>query len=148
MTLIPNLTFTELWMVSVEHLQRVWHASRECLPLRTPCFVPFSGPAYALIVETKISRLYTDLMIVPNLIFTEWRGFHGFFTAGVACQLGALTLPDTWFRPLFRTCLCSNCWDQIPQTWHVFTRLFRLNTPWYFLDFARNNRNSTSLNWC
>ena len=28
------------------------------------------------------------------------------------------------------------CWDQIPRTCHVFTRLFTLNTPWYFLDFA------------
>ena len=34
------------------------------------------------------------------------------------------------------TCLCSNCWDQIPRTCHVFTRLFTSNTPWYFLDFA------------
>ena len=33
-------------------------------------------------------------------------------------------------------CLCSNCWDQIPRTCHVFTRLFTSNTPWYFLDFA------------
>ena len=38
--------------------------------------------------------------------------------------------------PLLGTCLCSNCWDQIPRTCHVFTRLFALNTPWYFLDFA------------
>ena len=28
------------------------------------------------------------------------------------------------------------CWDQIPRTCHVFTRLFTSNTPWYFLDFA------------
>ena len=64
MTSIPSLTFTELWVVSKEHLQRVWLASRERLPFRTPGSVP-----------------------------------------------------------LFGTCLCSNCWDQIP-------------TPWYFLDFA------------
>ena len=32
--------------------------------------------------------------------------------------------------------LCSNCLDQIPRTCHVFTRLFTLNTLWYFLDFA------------
>ena len=36
MTFIPSLTFTELWVVSMEHLQRVWLASRERLPLRTP----------------------------------------------------------------------------------------------------------------
>ena len=77
MTFIPSLTFTELWVVSMEHLQRVWLASRERLPFRTPGSVP-----------------------------------------------------------LFGTCLCSNCWDQIPRTCHVSTRPFALNTPWYFLDFA------------
>ena len=77
MTLIPRLTFTELWVVSKEHLQRVWHVSGESLAFRT---------------------------------------------------LGSV--------PLFGTCLCSNCWNQIPRTCHVLTRLFTLNTPWYFLDFA------------
>ena len=32
MTFIPSLTFTELWVVSMEHLQRVWLASRERFP--------------------------------------------------------------------------------------------------------------------
>ena len=61
MTLIQSFTFTELWVVSMEHLQRLWHARREHLPFRTP------GSA-----------------------------------------------------PLFETCLCSNCWDQIPGTCHFF----------------------------
>ena len=43
-----------------------------------------------------------------------------------------LTLQETWSPPLFGTCLCSNCGNQIPQTYHAFTRLFTLNTPWYF----------------
>ena len=65
MTLIPSLTLTKLWVVSMEHLQRVWLASRERLPFRTPGSVP-----------------------------------------------------------LFGTCLCCNCWDQIPRICNVFTRLF------------------------
>ena len=36
---------------------------------------------------------------LPKLTFTKLRGFHGAFSTGVACQQGALTLPDTWFRP-------------------------------------------------
>ena len=100
MTFLPNLTFTELWVVSMEHLERVWLASRERLPLRTPGSVPlYGGLACALIVETSFPRLYTDLMTVPKLTFTELRGFHGAFATGVASQQGALTLPDTWFRP-------------------------------------------------
>ena len=77
-----------------------------------------------------------------NYLYTEFdlhrimSGFRRAFATGVACQQGTLTLPDFWFRPLFGTCLCSNCWDQIPRTCHVFNRLFTLNTPWYFLDFA------------
>ena len=43
MTFIPSLTFTELWVVSMEHLQRVWLASRERLPFRTPGSVPHFG---------------------------------------------------------------------------------------------------------
>ena len=66
-----------LWVVSMEHLQRVWRASGERLPFRTPDSVPHCG-----------------------------------------------------------TCLCCNCWDRIPWTCHVFTRLLTSNTPWYFLDFA------------
>ena len=59
-----ELDLHRLWLVSMEHLQRVWHASRKRLPFRTPGSVPHCG-----------------------------------------------------------TCLCSNCWDQIPRTCNVFTRL-------------------------
>ena len=49
-----ELDLHRLWVVSMEHLQRVWHASRERLPLRTPGYVPLlgGGLACALIVET------------------------------------------------------------------------------------------------
>ena len=93
MTLLPIYTFNELWVVSMEHLRRVVHASKERLPFRIPGSVP-----------------------------------------------------------LFGTCLCSNCWDQIPRTCHVFTRLFTLNTPWYsFFDFASwtyfSSYNKTFCQW-
>ena len=42
--------------------------------------------------------------------------------------------------PLFETCWCSNCWDQIPRTCHVLSRLFTLNIPWYFLGSASVNK--------
>ena len=49
-----NLTECEfqLTLASIEHLQRVWHADRGCLLLRTPDPVPF-GLAYVLLVETN-----------------------------------------------------------------------------------------------
>ena len=46
----------------MEHLQRVWHASRERLPFRTPGSVPILGLANALIVETKFLELAMSLL--------------------------------------------------------------------------------------
>ena len=62
MTFIPSLTFTELWVVSMEHMQRVWLASRERLPFRTPGSVPHFGLANAPIVETKLLELAMSLL--------------------------------------------------------------------------------------
>ena len=42
MTFIPILTLIDSRVVSMEHLQRVWHANKESsLPFWTPCSVPF-----------------------------------------------------------------------------------------------------------
>ena len=46
----------------MEHMQRVWLASRERLPFRTPGPVPHSGLANAPIVETKFLELAMSLL--------------------------------------------------------------------------------------
>ena len=51
-TLYRTRPFTEFWVVSIQHLRRVWHADRGRLLLRTPGPVPF-GLAYVLLVETN-----------------------------------------------------------------------------------------------
>ena len=71
-TLYRTRPFTEFWVVSIEHLRQVWHADRGRLPLRTPSSAPFWGLAYAVCWD-QFSRLYTELMTVPNLILTELR---------------------------------------------------------------------------
>ena len=58
-TLYRTRPFTEFWVVSIEHLRRVWHADRGRLLLRTPDPVP-SGLAYVLLIET---------ISFPNLSF-------------------------------------------------------------------------------
>ena len=69
-------------------------------------FPPISWPWYrfwglhVLRLLRPVSRLYIDFDL-PQLTFTELRGFHGVFATGVGCQQGARTLPDTWFRPPF-----------------------------------------------
>ena len=82
----------------------------------------------------QFSKLHTELMTVPNLTFTE--RFPWSICDGWHASRERLPFRTPGSVPLFGTCLCSSCWDQIPQTCHVFTRLFTLNTPWYFLVFA------------
>ena len=133
-----ELDLHRLWMVSMEHLQRVWHASRERLPLRTPGSVPFVGACMCSDCWDQFPRLYIDLMTYPRWLLPNW-------------EVSIEHLRRVWHasreRLPFRrprsvhhcgTCLCSNCWDQIPWTCHVFTRIFTSNTPGYFLDFAWN----------
>ena len=79
MTSKPSLTFTELRLVSMEHLHLVWHASMERLPFRASGSVHLSG-----------NSLY------------------------------------------------FSCWDHFSRTYHVFSRLFTLNTPRYCLDLLWN----------
>ena len=132
-TLIPTLTFIELWVVSMEHLQRM------CMPAGNAYiswFRPFfEGIAFALIVETSFPRLYTNLMTVPNLTFTELRRFPlSIFCdrCGMSGMQEALTLPVTLFRPPIFGLVCAQIVEtRIPRTCHVFTRLFTSNTPWY-----------------
>ena len=52
-------------------------------------------------------------------------GFYGAFATDVACKKGTLILSETWFRPLFGTCLCSSCWDQFSLAASLFDF-----TPW------------------
>ena len=66
MTSIPSLTFTKLREVSIEHLQRVLHASRERLPFWTSGFIPF-GTCLCSNVETSVTELavpFLDFLIL------------------------------------------------------------------------------------
>ena len=73
-TFIPSLTFTELWVVSRENLQRVWHASRERLPFRTPGSFPFFGTCLCSNCWDQISRtcLYSTFHLEYSLILSRF----------------------------------------------------------------------------
>ena len=101
-TLIPSLTFIELKVVSIEHLQWVWHASREGFPLRTPGSVLIRGPLYDLIVDTSFPTLHRINGRTELDLYRIKRSFHWSFATGVACQQGVISLPDTWLsRPFW-----------------------------------------------
>ena len=88
-------------------------------------------------VTSQPIRLSTNFMtLIPNLTFTDYEWFPWSICNG-CCMPAGNAYPSGHLVPSHHcgTCLCSNCWDQIPRTCHVFTRLFTSNTPWYFLDF-------------
>ena len=62
-------------------------------------FRPLFGGLHVIWLLRPVSPTLHRFNDLPKLTFTEFRGFHGAFATGVACQQGALTLPDTWFRP-------------------------------------------------
>ena len=93
-----------------------------------------------------VSRIYYiswALTLMPSTgSVKQIQNIHWFaFKAGKIPRAINVIVAITWsrsshFRPHCGTCLCSNYWDQIPRTCHVFTRLFTSNTPCYFLDFS------------
>ena len=122
-TLYRTRPLTEIWVVSIEHLRRVWHADRGRLLLRTPGPVPF-GICKCSFVETTDTQSYirppihdscrdltsfldlTDQFMTLSLSWplTEFditnKGFHRACATGVACRQGTLTPPDTWSRTM------------------------------------------------
>ena len=120
MTLIPTLTFTELWVVSMDHLQRVWYAIRETLTLLDTWFPLF----WDLLV---LQLLRPDSLNFPCLYST--------FCLGCALVLSRFCLTytylslcleiSTFFNPsrIHRQCSCH------PASVH--TKLFDLrHWPW------------------
>ena len=86
-------------------------------------------------VTSQPIRLSTNFTtFIPSLTFINYEWFPRSICNG--CGMPAGNAYHSGHLVLSPTCLCSNCWDQIPRTCHVFTRLFTSNTPWYFLDFA------------
>ena len=117
-------TYSAIWSPLSRMLNNILTLDQQWLLNRSD-FPPNSWPWYRAWVAWNS----------PNYEWFPWSICNGCgMPAGSAYPSGHLV------RPLFGVCLCSNCWDQIPRTSHVFTRLFTLNTPWYFLDFASYRR--------
>ena len=87
-------------------MQRVRHANRGRLLLRTPGPVPY-GICKCSFVETTDTQWYITLVydafpwldFLSNLTSLLTIGFHRASATGVACRQGTLTPPDTWSCP-------------------------------------------------
>ena len=67
-TLYRTRPFTEIWVVSIEHLRRVWHADRGRLLLRTPGPVPY-GICKCSFVETTDTQQNSEWIT----LIQEWK---------------------------------------------------------------------------
>ena len=74
LNILLNLTFYQI-LVSIEHLQRVWHADSGRLLLRTPGPVPL-GLAYVLLVETNpfpnLSLFYRTMLFEYTSVLSRF----------------------------------------------------------------------------
>ena len=135
MTLLRILTFTELPVVSMEHLQRMWYAGYAYIP--TPASILFKGAFKYTDCWDKFSRPYIDwwpyqTWLLPNLEVSMEHLQRVLHTSRER-----LPFRSPGSIPLFGTCLCSNGWDYFARIRRAFSRL-ALNTPRYFLDSAFN----------
>ena len=81
--------------VSIEHLQRVRHANRGHLLLRTPgCRCSFVETTDSQSYITPVYDTFLRLDILPTLMLLLNIGFHRASATGVACRQGTLTPPD------------------------------------------------------
>ena len=128
MTLIPSLTFTELWVVSIEHLQRVWHASKEHLPFRTPGSVHHFGTCLCSYCWNQIPRpchVFTRLFTLN----TPWHLLDLLYGVFVLLRLSLFVffgcLSYDCFRSLTKVDY-SHCYNnaihdvKLLLTWHVW----------------------------
>ena len=158
-TLYRTRPFTKFWEVFIDHLQRVWHADRGRLLLRTPGPVPFKICKCSF-VETTDTKSYISLPIHGSLSdltsyriwLISWIWHHHFmslslvwlltefdmteyrFPWGICNGCGMLTGDAySWSRP-FGTCICSTCteFDSFPG----FDTTISCPFPWF--DFLLN----------
>ena len=84
---------------------------------------------------TEVCNMEIEIVtfVIPNLTFTDYEWFPWNICNGCDMPAGN-AYPSGHLVPSHHsgTWLCSNCWDQIPRTCHVFTRFFTSNIPWYF----------------
>ena len=117
MTLISGLTFTELRVASIQHLQRVWLVRRERLPFRTPGSV--------LLLGTCVCSNCWDQFYRSRRIFSRLSTFP--------------LLPGTWSHLWFAGVRECPPWCSIvgaTVTVHQFFCILHLNIPRYFFDFS------------
>ena len=98
MTLIPSLTFTKIRMVSVEHLQRMWHANTKRLPFWTPESVHF----WDLLMLQSLRPIFPSLPCLFSTFRLEYPSVLSRF------RLWIPILRHSLMAPIFNFHYCKN----------------------------------------
>ena len=100
---VPNSTFTEFWVVSIEHLRRVWHADRGRLLLSDTWSCPFG----TCICSTCWDQSFSELVIIfPDYALRISLGtfsiLHQYNPAIVLKTKRRRSDPVLWQKPLYQ----------------------------------------------
>ena len=137
MTILPILTFTELRIVSMAHKQRAWDASRKTLTPLDTWFRPFLELHMLRWLRQVFPYLHQYNDIHTDLDITELREVSIKYLRRVwHTSWESLPFRTRGSVPLFWDLLMLQLLRLVFRTFRVFSRLFALYTPRYFLDFV------------
>ena len=126
-TLYRTRPFTEFWVVSIEHLRRVWHADRGRLLLRTPGPVPL-GLANVLLVETNP---FPNLSLFYRTVLFEHPSVLSRFCLGRLAHTHPQNIfEQTSSKQQCEAVICVQQWH-LPSNWNT-------NKIQVFLSFKNN----------
>ena len=118
-TIYRTRPYTEFWVVSIEHLRRVWHADRGRLLLRTPGPVPL-GLAYVLLVEINpfpnLSLFYRTMLFEYPSVLSRFSSYSWY--SGLGISWGGIpwaNLPPTSAKESDRRALRHCVWKVIEE---------------------------------
>ena len=123
-----------LEIVIQEVLWSIWgsYSAIWSIPLTN---VKWHSDPWPTVTSQPIRHSTNSMTLIPSLTSTDYKWFSWSICNGCASR-ERLPFRTPGSVPNCGTCLCSNCWDQIPRTCHVFTRLFTSSTFSIMLNVA------------
>ena len=122
--LYTELDLHRLWVVSMEHLQRVWLASRERLPFRTPGSVPHFGTCWCSNCWDQVPRT-CHVLTRPFTSNTPWYfldfAFYWLPQGGTECKRKIQNENICLQRESYPQHFCSSRWRLRPPRWQMMS---------------------------
>ena len=132
----PNMSFTELREVFMEHLRRVWHASRERLPFQTTGSVPFFGTCVCsnccdqifrtccvltLLFTFNTPRYFLDFSFFIPITSDECHAYRHFMGFDVSSDTSEIHEMKIYVSTAIRTCNLALRSSQLSESHRIDT---------------------------